>query len=701
MVFTSPTFIDYENATLLAFERQKLSAFNHHLKIAPHIASHIDVQIGLYRGVPVGTQEQFDNAIYVRLVGNATFCSQVKCFSHYPRGQTCTQTQDPFVFKSGNSDIEACHSSCFNLYEGAKDEEGNLYKAPLTHYSDAQQCCLMHNDVFYRLGIDDYMRTDAHTTPRVDTIGTGYDLDKDMATDSDGNEYFKFRLNKYYCNDFKYEFRDGECKPSVGELIFGTLVSTNLYKGIQYAGKAGGVSGVSRPSLPAITTPNPPTLAQWKSKVNAGAHFFDLNITLRMLGITRELSHLYFTTEFGWPGRLVEPLLIYTEIRAPGAIHIDFSAASKRLPQFRLLKDGRRQFDEYELIGSYDALRRANALIQEGLTEDAELAPNAIADLWATLSNSIATPEFWADIGLLFTDTYISLLKRSAGVLQVHFERMTASMILLAQKTIFNNIITKAGAITLKFSSIAFRLLATTFKALSVVGTIVNILGLADIALLGTDLFNLRNLVGQAYVDAAYNLPDLNSNELAYGYKSVEFSPAYYFAIYDTLVKDTNEDSEQLMEADNLILLPNATAPSVPYAIDKSLVAKKYALGNNILWEAQYLDRLVVNSDGIPINWHESKGKTFREFDEMVDNIKFVPHTFIGYKNYTSDMISRVEVTSYMVVATITIALVGGIFKNTILIFLALFVGILTFAFTISPNVINDLRKYNATEGNQ
>lgn len=698
MVYTPPTFIDYEHATLLSFERQKLTTFNHHLKIAPHIASHINVQIGLYKGVPIGSQAQFDNAIYVRLIGSPEFCSQVKCFSYYPRGKDCGKAQEPFIFKSGNSDIETCHSACFNLYEGSTDEDGNLYKAPLTHYNKTQNCCMMHNDVFYRLAIDDYMRTDAHTTPRVDTIGTGFDLAPEMGSDAEGNEFFNFKMNKYYCDDFKYEFKDGECKPSIAETIVGALVSSNLYKGIQYAGKPGGVSGVGRPSLPPITTPTPPKLTKWKSIVNTGAHFFDPNITLRMLGITRELSHLYFTTEFGWPGRLVEPLLLYEEIKAPGAIHINFSAPRKSLPQFKIMPDGRRQFDEYELMDVYDSLRRANRLAYENIKEDKDISPNAIIATFDALKQQFGTPEFWATIGLGFTDSVINLLKRISNFAEMHFGRMTSSMILLAQKTIFNNIVTKSGALALKFSTLAFRILASTFKVLSVVGTIVNILSLADLFLLGTDLFNLNELRGQEYIDNAFNFPDMISNELAYGYKSVEFSPAQYFSMYDYNTRDRLVDSIELVEAENLILLPHATRPPVPYAIDKTKVGRKNQPYDTFRWEAEILDRLITNSDGIPINAHEADGKSFHEFNEMVDNIKFYPHTFTGYKLYSEDMISRIEISSYFLITSIVFGIWGGILKNTIVIFLSLFISILTFTFTLSPHAIRDLRKYYSKE---
>lgn len=696
MVFTPPTFIDYENASLLAFERQKLAAFNHHLKIAPHIASHIHVQIGLYKGVSIETQEQFDHAIYVRLVGSEKFCSQVKCFSYYPRGQTCNRDQDPIVFKSGNSDIEACHSACFNLYEGAKDEEGNYFKAPLTHYSKPQQCCMIHNDVYFRLGIDDYMRTNAHTTPRVDTIGTGFDLSDDMLIDDNGNEAFNFRMNKYYCDDFKYEFKNGKCQPSVGETIFGTLVSSNLYKGIQYSQREGGVSGVGKPSLPPVTKQRPPNFTEWKSVVNPNAHFFNLNITLRMLGITRELSHLYFTTEFGWPGRLVEPLLLYTEIKCQDAIHINFSVENNRLPQFKLLVDGRRQFDEYELIGSYESLRRANMLAHEHLKEDEIISPNAVAQILTNLGATFATPEFWAAVAASFTDFYISMLKRIATFSQLHFERMTASLILISQKTIFNNIITKAGALTLKFSAVAFKLLASTFKMLSVVGTIVNILSLVDLFLLGTDLFNLNNLVGQDYIDNAFNIPDLTTNKQVYGYKSVEFSPAYFFAMYDASVKDDTEGTN-LPESDNLKLLQ---PQSVQYSIDSSQVFKKNSILNNFLWEAQYLERLTKNSDGVSINWHESSGKTFHEFNDMVDNYKDTPHTFAGYQLYSSDIITRVGIVTYATIASISCALLGAIIKNSIFVFLSLFIGVMAFSVTLAPNIIRDLKETQARNSN-
>lgn len=699
MVFNSPTSVDFDNATLISFERRKLASFNHFLKIMPHIFSHVDVEIRLNQNLSLQTPGLFENSIYVRLIGTRMFCSQVKCNGYYPRGESCTDTSTPFVFKSGNSDISACEASCFNIYNGAKDDKGQTYKAPLTSFSTKQDCCLVHVDSYYRLGFDDYMRTDEHTTPRIDTIGTGYDLDDEPYIDAQGNETFHYKLNKYYCDDFNYEFKGTHCEPSTQEKIFSILGSENLYKGVQYGvrkiGSGVGLSGVQKVSLPPIEKAPPDTFLQWKSRVNSKATFFNVNLKLSDLGITKDNSHLIFTTRYGWPGRLVEPLILYDEINPkPNVTVVDYSNGKNLLPQYQYDEYGRRYFDEYEIIGSYSMLREANRITAEKLEDlsddDAYIAnENKLRDLIDALSKQILTAEFWEAIAINLGSVYISIMKRLAQFAETQFTKITKTMMFVAQKTIFNSIVHTGGALALKFSATAFRLLASTFKMLSVVGMVLDILGLIDIALLGADIFDLKNLVGQEAVDL-YSRLDLESNRLAYGYKSVEFSPAYFIALYDTYNRPDISKIQDVEMADNIVLLSNAFTATLPYQTTVDNVISKDDVLQSFIWESEYLQRLVKNSNGIDINWSDSNGIELTSFNELADNVfSKSPTSYVDYAIYSRDFVKRVNILSISTASVIFLVLINlFIVKSEYFTILVLIITTFIFTIATTPNLI-------------
>ncbi len=227
---SKPTLIDDERALFYATERSKLGLFNKFLLKFPHLFSHVGVEIRHNRDIPY---DNFENNIYVRLIGTEKFCKQATCVSMYPRGQTCTPTTEPLIYQSGNSTIDACQGSCFSFFNGKKDDEGNYYKMPLLRFNNDAECCTIHNMPYFAQATDDYLRTDTHPTPRIDTIGTGFDL-LDEGYNNGVDQTFKYKLNKFYCDDFKLEYKDDDCKPSLGEKLFSLFVSENLYKAMQY-----------------------------------------------------------------------------------------------------------------------------------------------------------------------------------------------------------------------------------------------------------------------------------------------------------------------------------------------------------------------------------------------------------------------------------------------------------------------------------
>lgn len=692
MVFNPPTSTDENDATLAAAERGKISTFNHFLKIMPQLFSWVIVEIRSNKNLPSATYEQFNNNLYVRLIGTREFCDQGNCNSYYSRGETCKETTEPLVFKSGNSDITACHASCYNLFDGAKDAEGNLRKAPLTAYSEKQQCCLIRHDRWFRLGFDDYMRTDVHPTPRIDTIGTGFDLSEKLYTDSEGNETYQFLLNRYYCDDFRYEFKGSECKPSLTETIIGTLGSTNLYKGAQYGIRkiqtGVGLSGVQKLDLPPIEKKPSLSLIEWKSNVNKSAHFFNPNLLLSDLGITRETSHLIFTTEYGWPGKLVEPLLVYQQPKGRYT-QIDYSSKRNLLPQFRVDEYGRREFDEYEILEVAKVLIEMNEHVRNNLPKHTEVDVSKIRAIILGLKDMIYDEDFYTILASSFFSTYVATLKRLAAIANEQFEKVTISAALRAQKVMFSQIASGSVMLMRRFGPMGFKLLTSTLKSLTVAGAILDILGFVDLFLLGTDLYNLRNLQGQAFVDMLSE-NDLNEKEQVYGYKSFEFSPIYFVSIYDAFTnRDVSSFDIELTPADNTSLLLHAQ--NIPYSIPLEKVTHKNNIIQTFLWESEYTYRLENNSDGLPINWGEESGVELTAFNEMVDN-KFAdyPNTFFEYKDYSTDIRKRVNLATTFCGATVIMIMIRLFFSNNNLIIfiitvLILLLSLTSFALTIAP----------------
>lgn len=679
---SKPTVIDNENAMFYSLERQKLEDFNSFLKTMPHIFSHVNVEIRSNQDLPAVNELQFNRNIKVRLIGTKTFCEQVHCNSYYPRGQSCTLESIPFIFKSGNSDIPTCHSSCFNLFNQTKDGDGNYYKAPFTMYNESQKCCMIHNDAYFRLGNDDYTRTDVHPTARIDTIGTGFDLSPELYKDGKGNETFHYKINKYYCDDFKYEFKNGECEPSLAEVILGAIGSENLYKGVQYGIRdlqtGVGLHDVNKPTLPSITTKPPPSFIQWMSTVNKDVNFFNIDLQLSDLGITKEKSHLFFTTEYGWPGRLVEPIILYKPITDPDALHKDFSYGKNYLPQFQLDAYGRRVFDEYELIGTYAMLRKLNKEMYDAFTDDGKVYSNAIYEFFKLLGEQLETWEFYATTGATFLNEFSILLKKLVTFSEAQFKKVTNTMITIAERTIFHTFVSSAGIHALKYGKYIFKFLSSTIKALSVVGTIFDVLGLVDLFLIGSDLFSTGKLVGQQFVDL-YSESDFDTYEKLFGYKSVEFSPVYFMTFYKSVTKLSNKSAE------NLILIKNAYNTPFPYATTAQLVDFENQIFNTFKWNTEYLLFLNKNSNGETISWNDTVN--LKEFDDMVDNqFLKVPNSFSNYKVYTQDFLTRKNTVFLMVGCSIIVSGLTIWLNNKFLLIFAILIFMITFTLITTPN---------------
>lgn len=652
MVFTDPTKYDYGQASEYALERHKLVTYNHFLKSMPHIFSHVNIEIRHNKDLNNTDAALMNANIDVRLIGSRAFCQQISCNAYYPRGQSCSPNDGPLVFKSGNTDIAACQPACFRLFNYATHGDGVHAKAPLVQYSDRQQACLLQTDQIFRLGYDDYMRTDVHITPRIDTIGTGFDLEPEPYIDSHGNETFHFKLNKYYCDDFGYKFDGVKCEPSMAEHVSSALLSENLYKTVQYGHRyvnsGVGFFDVQKPTLPPIDMANlPPSSDEWRQNINTTAMFFDPNLRLSDLGITGDTAHLVFTTEYGWPGQLVEPVLLYRQPQCPHLKQINYTEWGKaRLPQFAIDEYGRRLTDEYELMGVYEYFSGME-------TYTGSNDSNVERHLDTLMARTIQAVEAVApQLGLYMGEKILLQLKRFVHNSANNAAAITPTLIKLAERTFSISIAQRTGfQAALALTSTSFKLTLSLLKVLSTALSLVNIIGWIDIVLITRDIFALRNLVNQRFVDA-YSELDLAVKEKLCGFKSFEYSPAFFVVTYDGIVSaNANKNgtdsppantshpvpaAEELKQQANdffpaaesgghtskyLNLLENAFSQKMPFAITANDVQNKNDPLQLFQWQDEYLHRLTRNSDGLYINWADETGTEHHQFDQFVDSL--------------------------------------------------------------------------------
>lgn len=709
--FNGPTATDYTNSLLYSYERQKIKMFNQYLFEMPHIFSHVNVEISFD---PNGKHADPNRNIYVRLIGSEEFCNQINCNLTYPRGKYCQVNQKPLNFKSGNSDISACQSACYNLFEKRKNPEGEFYRPPLVRYSRAQCKCLIQNQTPFQMATDDFVRTDSHPTPRVDTIGTGFDLDEIPYIDDEKNETFQFRLNKYYCDDFRYSFDGKKCESSVSEDIFSFLISENLYKfgqyGVRYAKTGNWLSDTQTPNLPPIRAPAPKSLDQWLTNVNTKAFFINPDLNISDLGIVDGRRHLIFTTEYGWPGLLVEPLAIYKDQKLNANTSgnksfyvnpdmketrekntefmvriVDFERKNENLPaQFRYDAYGRREHDEYELMGLYARLKK----IYENTDKDADnddhhkLARNivSIINQMATIQEAI---NFAGTIASqkLFDTMFKRILVgiKTAEKLSIKF---TPTVVKIIQHSVAHNVGDQLGHVFLSYASLFFKTASTSLKTMSMfmdVGALLDLLFFA----FQCDWAGLKNLQNQDFVNT-YSIMDLKMNEQNFGFKNVELSPIYFIHNHEsTFTRDslmeTNVDG-LLKQPENLKLLPNSKKITSKFSITLENVTHKNSIIDMLKWQTDFLYNLKKNSDNLPIDWSLEEKLDISKYTVSMENIKKeIPHNFNNYKKYISKTLKRID-TIKVCLFGIVIAFILGIYFQ-LFIFISLMMCMFLFSY--------------------
>lgn len=715
MVFSKPTELDLVNSDRYSFERQKLLFFNYYLRLHPHIFSHIIVEIRFNRSINLGGIDPIDN-IYVVLRSTRDFCRQVHCQMYYPRGKKCELDTNPMVFKSGNSDLEACHAACFALYgktkiKDEKNEEELYYRAPFTRFSENQNCCLLAADQYYSLGADDFNRTDVHTTPRIDTIGTGFDLDDQPYVDLEGNETFRFKMNKYYCDDFQLEFHGNQCKPSIGEQIFGFLVSSLLYKscqyGVRYATTHVSATDVQRPQLPPVKRAPPPSEAEWLANVNPNAYFFNPDLTLADLGITgARLKHMIFTTEYGWPGRLVEPLIVYQSVggRAPSlppsdVMTVDYVALNKnKLAQFQTDSYGVRLTDEYDIVNIYraineNAVKKASATSTDGNSSLSDEVYHLFDSLVA-ISRMATSSELITAIAVSTAQTFITK-HMIGGLEQLHLllhngeSFLSKTLVHLTERAVVKSMLPILLKPALKLVALSVKMMASVLKTTSAVADVVAMIDLLELV---HDFFNMNKL-GDDGMIKQYSIMDIESRRKAYGYGSVEYTPLQYITVMEGIQTEKNGGTNNKNVTNVVVppaspqcsrLTPAKAAPK--WAITADQVSDRYDFTKIFLWSSTYLYSLKNNSNNLPINWNEEYALKNIDHTEFFSSLlRERADSYQNYNQYIASTLKKVKLMKYGLPAAIATSVIFAFISAPLAILVLMFFSSIVVLVIFSP----------------
>lgn len=712
MVFNPPTSLNYSNADMYSYERQKIQQYNYHLKFRPEIMSHNYIEISYNTELEDNQDIPWYRKIRFIVRARKQFCSQATCQNHFPRGNTCSQTDVPRVFKTGDHDVEACQPSCFNLYEGAKmpkddsstttqDEE--FARAPFLIYSHRQCACTIHNNGIFALGIDDFARTDKHPLPRIDTIGTGFHYidsgnffdrenfsvdDNPPFVDISNDESFRFRVNKYYCDDFQLKFDGKKCYSSLGEQIFGFLVSSSLYKacqyGVRYATTGVTNTDVQKLDLPPVKySPRHDTVASWKNDVDDTAFFIDPNVSLTDLGFTEDMKHCIFTTQYGYPGTIVEPLASNKNVT--GNV-IDYEALNKdRLYQFRYdINTGRRLIDEYEIYGIYKYIR-SNPTKSEFSSDKYQNPDHGLASIIDGIIDN------FGEVSAILTFNYLfeKGLEYSKKLLQLSSEYINGTITPTLLHIVERQFLTQSLHPTIRiFSQVISNILKTSTSFIKMADVFTTVAGIIDLFDMTFDFFNMNNVMDDGSV-RQYSELDIKLVRDAYGYGTVEFSPVTFMLM-----------CEYLKLPDTWSSVPSATTklrcikeyPNHKYMIPISAVIRYDTDNDNSYeWVSEYIFSLKVNSNGLKINWEdESKlsSETINKYINIDENVYL--RGMERYAQYTESFRTRVKYSQYTLVALfIVLILIVVVYIKLAVPFLliaAISAGYIAFSYLLGKN---------------
>lgn len=669
MVFNPPTQLDYTYADLYKYERYKIQEYNNFLCHRPEIMSHTYIEISYNPDLANDNLPWYRKIRFV-VRSRKKFCTQTTCQMNYPRGNMCKPKDEPRIFKTGDHDLEACQFSCYHLYEMSKmPEEKEYMRAPFLIYSYGQCACTMHSNGFFTLGADDFARTDTHPKPRVDTIGTGFHYidsgnffdrpdfspeDNPPYRDSLGNESFQFRVNRYYCDDFQLKFDGNKCYASAGEKIFGFLVSSALYKACQY-GVRYAETGVTNTDVQKLELPPPrfsvthATYDSWKNDVDPDAFFIDPNVSLTDLGFTEDMKHCIFTTQYGYPGKLVEPKASGKNMT--GNI-IDYEELNKgRLYQFQYdVATGQRYIDEYEIYGIYKYIRENPSPVAD---HDYTNPNQTLADiLHGIISNlgevaGMMTLGYLMDKGLQYSS---NLIKISTEYLE---GKITPTLLHLVERELASKTLNPAIRIFSKTIASVAKISGSLLKAVDVFTTVAGILDIFDV---GFDFFDMSKIMDNGTIQQ-YSQMDIDVMRRSYGYGTVEYSPVSFMLTCEML--KLHEKWTEIPVATKKLRNEHG---KYKYMIPVEAVTKHHEDNNTYEWVSEYVFSMKTNSNGLEINWGEENALSpdiAKQYLKIDENLYY--QGMDQYSAYTQSFRKRVKFSQIALVVVVILFVIVAI----------------------------------------
>lgn len=632
-----PTKEDELWANKYVFEREKLLNFNWYLKKYPHLFSYVSLEIHANVEAMHAHRAFADHLILVRMKGSKEFCEKMRCNKYYPRGKECKMDDKLKIFKSGNSTITACEKGCFNIFTGPQK------MSALTQWSQRCEACLQHNETLYAGAIDDFRRTENHTTPHQDTVGTGYDVDVNNNFVSDtGDEALQYKLNSFYCDDFQKQFFDTYCAASAGEAVAGFFLGDNIIDIFKFFftktifGESLGT--VNTPDLKPVTETDRIRLNKQDTNwwtINENAFCINPNITLSNLGINNDNIHMFYSTEFGWPGHLVEPLLLYQTINTNvddnptspllpktsnfmkwlNEKQINFTARDSKIPyHLQINADGKRKLSEYDVLNiRHQGVSNGNI--------NAEMEQQYINwykyfEKYLLLAGGFVSDLIIQEVVrklLAFTmktvlPTIVKFAETTALKLTNYLIRSALEKI-IAQQTI------KYGAafLTKLFAKIG------VFASSGYAAIILFILMIVDFSLGLADPLRMADMLDQSGIDVKSKL-EIEFNKHLYGFGTWEFSPIYFIYLMKHDESSTVNREQQLTtwntSMKNVQFLtnyrPQQNTHQQTYNLSQPHPLIGYPVeyvGNpdedifiSIYFKADYFKHLKINSEGMVID---------------------------------------------------------------------------------------------------
>lgn len=635
-----PTDLDFANARLFSYERQKIVNYNYFCYKYPNIfKGKTFIRIRYNNSLPITNNPM--ESIKVDWCATKEFCNTIHCQKRLPNNGICDENSPPQLFKSGNSTVVACQAGCFENF--AVDSE---MKGPFLLYSEKQSICLLQVDHFFAMAIDPYLRTDIHPNPRIDTIGTGFDIDyENTYVDYSGNETYKYKLNKFYCDDFKLEFKGDSCQPSIGEEIANLFFSRVLYKAFQY-GTRYFTTGVPINETQHVDTGpvdksmTPMTKEQWRNDIRK-SYYINPNVTLKDLGMTEDnYKLLIWTTEDASAGKLIVSESVYQSNsilhNSKGVSVVDFLSKNLHRPDhLKFRGNGVRLIDEYDFLGIYSYIQKETAY--KG--DDEKLIGEQILDFLKNdlpeIGISIVVPVVLESI----IKRYMSLLRHvetSFSKINVSILRMTKNIFIQMYTPVFTRAIGKLIVTASKF-------IVNTLSGVLIVS---NILGLIDLFAMGSDPYNLNKLVDEKFIDNYSELTIRGVREM-FNVGEVEMSPIFY-AYYLNNGKTVDIENENLFD---LINIDTTSDPNYPSWAAKTIINSSSDPTQDIMWTTKYLKSLVYNSNHLKIDWDYDSEINLNDIneEELMNNV------IIQYKDYMNGQEYKLRELKIIFYVSITI----------------------------------------------